>query len=420
MIDTLRPASASSSTLPSTLPTTQQQPKLTKKQRKSLAFRDKSSKSRTKDTIYASKDGQEVEMEDLHVPNVEKPPRARHASPSLQMGDMEDQIPKGTSRGGETAYASTKRTPSNPPSSQQEIQDLSQRQNSLQKHKRVGKVGVTRRSGNDGEEDKKSSKKRKRADLDGVVDELETPGQEDGNTKEKARNKKRKSEKAESGVDGVEEEEGEEMNEGDGAKAGKKGKGKEGQRFILFIGNLKYTTSVDAIKTHFSACDPPPNIRLLTPKASATGKTTTKSKGCAFLEFSNKISLQQALKQHHSMLEGRMINVELTAGGGGKGEKRMEKLRERNKELLGQRTKKAEKKGKKDGSLPSRPDKPQRYSATSGIEQSSSESKRTWTVGDAAEDEVHRGGQKHSKKTRGSRKSKTKDWGTGVNAIPVG
>ncbi len=37
------------------------------------------------------------------------------------------------------------------------------------------------------------------------------------------------------------------------------------------------------------------------------------------------------------MLQGRMINVELTAGGGGKGEKRMEKLRERNKALLGQR-----------------------------------------------------------------------------------
>jgi nucleolar protein 6 len=32
-----------------------------------------------------------------------------------------------------------------------------------------------------------------------------------------------------------------------------------------------------------------------------------------------------------------MINVELTAGGGGKSEKRMEKLRERNKVLLGQR-----------------------------------------------------------------------------------
>lgn len=186
----------------------------------------------------------------------------------------------------------------------------------------------------------------------------------------------------------------------------------------------------------FLDLDPPPEIRLLTPKPSATGKTTTKSKGCAFLEFSNKAALQQALKQHHSMLEDRMINVELTAGGGGKGEKRMEKLRERNKELLGQRVrfcllplksgiltlqsqkKKADKKGKKEA-LPSRPDKPQRYSATSGMKQSEPEFNRTWTVGDTADDEVHRGGQKH-KKTRGSRKSKAKDWGTGVNAIPVG
>jgi len=37
------------------------------------------------------------------------------------------------------------------------------------------------------------------------------------------------------------------------------------------------------------------------------------------------------------MLEGRMINVELTAGGGGKGENRLEKLKKRNQELLGQR-----------------------------------------------------------------------------------
>jgi len=131
-----------------------------------------------------------------------------------------------------------------------------------------------------------------------------------------------------------------------------------------------------------------------------------------------------------------MINVELTAGGGGKGENRLEKLKKRNQELLGQRasfhlshrimlltfnlqTKKADRKNKKDGSLPSRPDKPQRYSATSGIEQTVPEKKRTWTVGDTAEDEVHRGGQRH-KKVRGSRKSKSRDWGTGVNAIPVG
>ena len=81
--------------------------------------------------------------------------------------------------------------------------------------------------------------------------------------------------------------------------------------------------------------DPPPQIRLLTPKT--TNKTTTKSKGCAFLEFSHKNALQQALKLHQSELDGRKINVELTAGGGGKSDTRLQKVKERNKGLATQR-----------------------------------------------------------------------------------
>ncbi|KAG6879870.1 hypothetical protein C0992_010539 [Termitomyces sp. T32_za158] len=57
---------------------------------------------------------------------------------------------------------------------------------------------------------------------------------------------------------------------------------KSKQRFILFLGNLKYTTTHDTIAKHFAACDPPPAIRLLTPK-STRGKPNIKSKGCAFL-----------------------------------------------------------------------------------------------------------------------------------------
>ena len=83
--------------------------------------------------------------------------------------------------------------------------------------------------------------------------------------------------------------------------------------------------------------DPPPTVRLLTPKPSAPGKPTAKSKGCAFLEFSHRNALQQALKLHQSEIEGRRINVELTAGGGGKSEQRLSKVKERNKELDGQR-----------------------------------------------------------------------------------
>lgn len=75
----------------------------------------------------------------------------------------------------------------------------------------------------------------------------------------------------------------------------------------------------------------------MTPKAVPGGRAVTKSKGCAFLEFSHRNALQQALKLHQSELEGRNINVELTAGGGGKSEGRLEKLKKRNRELHEQR-----------------------------------------------------------------------------------
>ena len=76
---------------------------------------------------------------------------------------------------------------------------------------------------------------------------------------------------------------------------------------------------------------------MLTPKTTKPGAAPTKSKGCAFLEFQNKTALQQTLKLHQSELEGRLINVELTAGGGGKSEARLNKLKQRNKEMLTRR-----------------------------------------------------------------------------------
>ncbi|KAI5836492.1 hypothetical protein K523DRAFT_288891 [Schizophyllum commune Tattone D] len=181
------------------------------------------------------------------------------------------------------------------------------------------------------------------------------------------------------------------------------------QRLILFVGNLKFSTSKEAIQRHFSACEPPPEIRLLTPKTTKPGAAPTKSKGCAFLEFQNKTALQQALKLHQSELEGRLINVELTAGGGGKSEARLNKLKQRNKEMLTRRDKKAAKGN--DGAVPERP---QRYSATSGLEQATLK-KRTWSVPDADDDTTHRGGKKH---VRGKKRSKA--FSTGMNAIPIG
>ncbi|KAF9229067.1 hypothetical protein BS17DRAFT_804921 [Gyrodon lividus] len=204
-------------------------------------------------------------------------------------------------------------------------------------------------------------------------------------------------------------------------EANKKEYEKSKQRFILFLGNLKYTTTMETIQAHFSVCDPPPTIRLLTPKQSTTKppiKLVTKSKGCAFLEFKHRNALQQGLKLHHSQLDGRQINVELTAGGGGKGEARLKKLKGRNQELEGQRRKRQEKKSSDESKPCEQLVGAQRFSATSGAEQVHTK-KRTWTVGDVEEIETHRGGHKGTKSSK-KRHPMIKDFGTGVNAIPVG
>ena len=60
---------------------------------------------------------------------------------------------------------------------------------------------------------------------------------------------------------------------------------------------------------------------------------------------------------------------------------------------------------------------PQRFSTTSG-EGDVPRTKRTWTVGDGDQGGVHRGGTKAGKK-RGTR-TRTKNLGTGVNALPIG
>jgi nucleolar protein 6 len=64
--------------------------------------------------------------------------------------------------------------------------------------------------------------------------------------------------------------------------------------------------------------------------------------GFAFLEFDSAPALEKALRCHHTLLLKRKINVELTAGGGGKSENRMEKIKKRNEGLEVERKKRME------------------------------------------------------------------------------
>ncbi|KAK4229963.1 hypothetical protein QBC38DRAFT_358136 [Podospora fimiseda] len=98
-------------------------------------------------------------------------------------------------------------------------------------------------------------------------------------------------------------------------------------RFICFIGNLPFTATSDSLKEHFSSLQPT-SVRLL------TDKDTGKSRGIAFVEFPGYDRMKTCLEKfHHTEFEGRKINVELTAGGGGKTKQRTEKIREKNAKL---------------------------------------------------------------------------------------
>lgn len=111
---------------------------------------------------------------------------------------------------------------------------------------------------------------------------------------------------------------------GEQEEKSQKSEGKTKKRYILFLGNLPFTVKEEDVKSHFRCTgkDTIKQVRMLT-------KKTGESKGCAFLEFNNKFSYWKALNLHHSIIAGRKINVEVTCGGGGNGEKRQKRLRER-------------------------------------------------------------------------------------------
>ncbi|KAK9460996.1 uncharacterized protein V1516DRAFT_674709 [Lipomyces oligophaga] len=102
-----------------------------------------------------------------------------------------------------------------------------------------------------------------------------------------------------------------------------------GNRFILFVGNLPYSTTRETLSEHLAASKPD-LIRL------PSNKETGKLKGYAFAEFTGQDASRRmnvCLRLHHTEFENRKINVELTAGGGGSSAARVEKLKQKNEKL---------------------------------------------------------------------------------------
>ncbi|EPQ29059.1 uncharacterized protein PFL1_03348 [Pseudozyma flocculosa PF-1] len=135
--------------------------------------------------------------------------------------------------------------------------------------------------------------------------------------------------------------------------------GSSNNKLILFVGNMSFDLTSADIASHFGGtCGETPSVRLLTKKGDpaalaslskskqksiAKGKakdpSAPQSKGCAFLEFKTHAAVQKALRFHHTMLGGRQINVELTAGGGGKSAARKDKIAKKNQALEKERQK---------------------------------------------------------------------------------
>jgi nucleolar protein 6 len=149
---------------------------------------------------------------------------------------------------------------------------------------------------------------------------------------------------------------------------------------------------------------------------------------------------------HHSLLDGRRINLELTSGGGGSSEKRKEAIKARNRALeeerewvsnavthlmksvspLNIRTLLVEymQKRKSQGEDLVTSSNGQRHSTTSGAEIADPSKVKTWSVPTSSE-KAGRGGKRHVKKQqrgqRGEKSKSKKAWApSGANAVSVG
>ena len=90
----------------------------------------------------------------------------------------------------------------------------------------------------------------------------------------------------------------------------------------VFVGQLPYKATAAQLKEYFA------HRGILNTKVRLRkDRNTNKSLGTAFIDLEDKHQIPNALRLHHSMFQGRQINVERTVGGGGNSEKRTTKLK---------------------------------------------------------------------------------------------
>lgn len=157
-------------------------------------------------------------------------------------------------------------------------------------------------------------------------------------------------------------------------------------------------------------------MRILTAKPSptATAIALSKTKGCAFIEFTSPLALQAALRLHEEELKGRKLNIELTAGGGGKSAGRTAKLEGKRQTLTDERARTKKNKAEREGVEPIEDgDKSSRWKKTPVVE----DEKLNKAGRKVRDRRLTKGGEEKEKE----RQRKTALWASsGANSVALG
>ncbi|GKU04324.1 hypothetical protein FLAG1_04485 [Fusarium langsethiae] len=216
-----------------------------------------------------------------------------------------------------------------------DLQDLPEQDDDVEDAQDTPMAGADDKPADTTVDVEKSAKKDKKKDKKAKVEEeKQQDASADAETKDESK-KSKKNKKQDKSAETTESADA----EADTADAKTNGKA---DRHIVFVGNLPFTATAETIKAHFASLNP------IGVRCMSDPKDSKPCRGFAFVEFAKVWHMRTCLdKFHHSeFTDGtsypRRINVELTAGGGGKTKQRQEKIKEKNVKLNENRTKRIE------------------------------------------------------------------------------
>lgn len=183
------------------------------------------------------------------------------------------------------------------------------------KSKNLNKGKNTKQQKKDEDEDEEEDSELSQDEDESDVEEEEEEEEEGEEEEEEEDDEDESEEESEDDEEESEDDDEDDENENEKVKTNnvqlKKGKERntnEGEakkkRYVVFVGNLPYSVTSEELKKHFlTKVSHVVNIRIPT-------KEDNSSRGFAYVEFANNTDFEKAFSLHHSMINGRRINVQ--------------------------------------------------------------------------------------------------------------